>query len=351
MLQAKRNGGNWVMIKLSEEEKQLLSAVQSMEQYPFDPETEKQLLTTRENIIIRGQLIFEELLEDWTNAFDGLLKKEFILQKGAVYALTDSGRTYADYIRKERVIKRYSDILSRSEKSKAYSSFCKRVFGIDLGQFNVMDQSQLGKLLELLNLTSENNVLDLGCGIGKITEYIADLTQAYIVGVDIATEVIQRARARTRDINDNIEFLEGDINTLSLSPATIDTIIAIDSLQFVENLEDTIGQLKALLTPRGQMGFFYGASNMFNSSCISPKNTILAHALKNHDLSFQSLDYTKEEHEIRGRQLEVAAELKAEFQVEGNLDIYSDLIEENISNLQLIESGKKRRFLYHVQLS
>ena len=99
------------------------------------------------------------------------------------------------------------------------------------------------------------------------------------------------------------------------------------------------------------MGIFYGESHVFDFSKLSSENTQLAQALKKHDLNFRTWDYTERERELRQRQREVVAELKQEFQAEDNLDIYNDLIEENESNLQLLEAGKKRRYLYYVQHS
>jgi len=346
-----------MMVQLSEEEKQLLDAIRSIERYPDDEETGKKLTSTPENLRNRGILIQkwtsgkQAKLADWTNAFESLLTKGLIQRDGSVYVLTDLGRPYAARARTERIGKRYSNILIRSERSTAHSLFCERVFGKDLCQANLMDMMQLEKLLEVLNLTSENRVLDVGCGIGKIAEYISDLTHAHVLGIDIAGGAIERAQARTQKKRDRLEFQEGDLNNLSL-PVSVDTIIAIATLHFAENLEKTIGQMKALLTPHGQMGLFSFQYCFANDTpdILLPDNTNLAQALKKHGMSFKTWDFTEREKEIWHRQRQAATELMEQFRAEGNLDLCEGRIEECEEDLPRLDAGKKKRYLYHVQL-
>lgn len=346
------------MTQLSEGEKQVLDAILSIELYPDDEETGKKVTSTAEDLRKRGLQIQKGIsggqakLADWTHAFESLLVKGLIQYDGSVYSLTDLGRPPAFYARDERMGKRFNNIHIRSEKSKAYSSFCERVFGKDLCQANIMDMMQLEKLLEVLNLTSENHVLDMGCGMGKIAEYISDVTGAHVLGIDMAAEAIKHAQARTQKKRNRLEFQVGTFNNLSLPPASVDTIVAIAVLHYAENLEKTIGQMKTLLQPHGQMGLFSFQHCTENDTpdILLPDNTNLARALKKHDLPFRTWDFTESEKEILRRQLQVATELMEEFRAEGNLDLYEDIIEECDSVMARLDAGEKRTYLYHVQL-
>ncbi len=344
-------------LNLSEGEKQLLDALRSIELYPDDEETGKKL-TFSETIRNRALLIqkwvsgIEAKLADWTDAFEKLLTKGLIQWDGSVYVLTNMGRSYAVNARNERFSKRFNNILIRSEKSKAYSSFCERVFGKDLCQANVMDMVHLEKLLEVLNLTKEDRVLDMGCGMGRIAEYISDVTGAHVLGIDIADKAIACAQARTKEKRYRLEFREGDLNNLLLPPASVDAIIAIATLHYAEDLDKTIGQMKAVLKPHGQMGLFsfQYCSDNDPPDILLPNNTALAQVLKKHGLPFRTWDFTEREKEVYRRQHQVAKELMEEFRAEGNLDLCEDRIEECEEDLPLLEAGKKRQYLYHVQL-
>jgi ubiquinone/menaquinone biosynthesis C-methylase UbiE len=353
-------------IPLSESEKLLLDAIRSLELYPQADEEEADehivkgeiLPSNPENLRKRGKRIHESVFgketefPDWMNAFGSLCEQGLIQQDGNEYLLTDLGRSHANRVRRERVGKRFSDTLIRCEQSKAYSSFCERVFGRDLCQANMVDMVQLEEMLDALNLTAENRVLDMGCGIGRIAEYISDSTHASVLGIDIATEAVKRAQSRTQTKKYRLRFQEGDLNDLSLSPASVDTIIAIATLHYAENLEATIGKMKAILIPHGQMGLFSFQYCLDNEppDILLPQNTRLAQALKKHGLQFQTWDFTEREKETLRQQIRVATELMEEFRAEDNLDLCEDRIEESEIDLQRLETGKKRVYLYHVQL-
>ena len=110
--------------------------------------------------------------------------------------------------------------------------------------------------------------------------------------------------------------------------------------------------MKSLLPPQGQMGlfFFQSCADDDNPDVLLPRNTHLAQALKRHNLPFRTWDFTEREKEVYRRQHQVATELMDEFRAEGNLDLCEDRIEECEEDLPLLEAGKKRQYLYHVQL-
>ncbi|MFX0116669.1 MAG: class I SAM-dependent methyltransferase [Candidatus Hodarchaeota archaeon] len=243
--------------------------------------------------------------------------------------------------------------LARLDDSRAFSLFCERVYGLDLLQMNRMDAAQFTKLLELLDLSSNDLVLDLGCGLGTITEYISDVTQARLVGIDIAVEAIKRAQSRTKEKWERLEFYETDFNDLSFQLQTFTGIIAIDSLydDCVDDLEQTLSRLKALLKPQGQMGVFYTANKAPDETAdlLDPKKTYLAQALDSQGLEFQTWEFTENECHLLETKKEVAGQLEEEFRLEGNQDICEKTIKHSEKLLQRIKRGNARRFLYYVK--
>jgi ubiquinone/menaquinone biosynthesis C-methylase UbiE len=262
-------------------------------------------------------------------------------------SLLHSGPTQEEL---ERVGNRYSNTLVRCAKSPANAVFCQQVFGANLSQANMMDMMQLEKLLEVLNLSSENKVLDLACGIGSIAEYISDTTGAYVLGIDIAKEAIKYAQKRTWQKRTRLEFQYGDLNNLRLPPASFDTVIAIACLHFAENLGETIRQLKEVLTTDSQMGMFtfQYRSEIEPPETLWPDNTDLGQALKKYSLNFIAWEFTEREIKIRRKQLRAAEELINAYREEGNLDLIEDRIEECEIDLPYLEAGLKRRYLYHI---
>lgn len=68
----------------------------------------------------------------------------------------------------------YSSYYAAVEHSAAHHVFCERVFDIDLCQHGFADRAQLDLLLDVTELHEGQHALDLGCGNGRITEYLSD---------------------------------------------------------------------------------------------------------------------------------------------------------------------------------
>jgi len=282
-----------------------------------------------------------------------LVKMSLVTKKADRYFLSDAGKKLGRKCRKERMSKGYDNLLSRTETSKAYSMFCQRVFGKDLSQYNVLDTEQLNTLTEKLELKPSEVALDVGCGNGRIAEYISDLTGAKMVGLDFAPEVIKRAQQRTVDKKDRLTYLVGDMDDLSFEEQSYDAVISIDTLYFVENINATIGRLKRLLKPpNGRLAIFHDQSRSPDETLdiLLPKNTRVGVALSDNGLAYETLDYTASSRGIWIREIEAAEELKELFAKEGNADIYEDRAQDAKRTLATIENGRQVRYFYLAKL-
>jgi len=246
----------------------------------------------------------------------------------------------------------FDSLLIRSEQSKAYGRFCELVYGKNLTQFGTADLQQLDKLLALLRLNERSHVLDVGCGIGAQDEYISDVSGASITGIDFAVSAIRRAQERTRNKAARLSFRVGDVNDIGFAPATFDAAIAIDTLYFASDLIGSVGQMKAALKEQGQMGLFYTQVLTPSDSLeqLAGNETNLARVLKATDLAFEAHDLTENNYQFWQRTRDVAVELRAEFEAEGNVDICDGRIAESDAVLGLAGAGRISRYLYHVQL-
>ena len=73
-------------------------------------------------------------------------------------------------------------------------------------------------MLGSVELTAEDRLLDLGCGVGMISEHISDTTGASVVGLDYAPEAVAAALDRTVGKRNRLDFVQGDMNDLELEP-------------------------------------------------------------------------------------------------------------------------------------
>jgi len=310
-----------------------------------------------------GEKITVEILEkikdlnfdensDLLPAIKNLSEKGLLLEEDGIYSISEEAKTMAVKIIKEHKEKRFSEILVKFERSEVYGSYCERLYGRNLSQLNMTPMDQLDKLLEILNLDKNSHVLDLACGVGKITEYISDTTNAKVTGVDFAAPAIQRAQKRNKDKIDHINFVVGDMNNLQFEEKSFDAIIAIDTVDFAQDLEEMIGKLKEITKNGGQMGIFY--SEMSKSEeykeNLKADNTKLAKVLKKHSLNYQVYDYTEEEKSFWKKSLQLAEEMKDEFENAGKINTYESRVLESKHALTSINDGRISRHLYVVRV-
>ena len=73
-------------------------------------------------------------------------------------------------------------------------------------------------------LTPQTRALDIGCGIGRMDKHVAPQV-GRITGVDVSGEMVARARERLSGL-DNVEFLEGDGESLPVAEASQDLVFS-----------------------------------------------------------------------------------------------------------------------------
>ena len=282
-------------------------------------------------------------------SLEWLQKKGFVTRESDCYFLTDTGRKLGKKFKTERMSKGYDDLLSRTGKSRAYSMFCERVFGKDLSQFNVLDMEQLNTLIEKLDLKPGETALDLGCGNGRVAEYISDTTGSSMTGLDFANELIKISQQRTADKKSRLTYMVGNMDELSFDEGSFDAIISIDTLYFVDSIDATIKELKRLLKPAtGRLAIFSDQNVNPDESrdILLPENTKVGKALRNNNLTYETVDFTANSTQIWIREIEAAEELKELFIKEGNTDIYEDRASDAKQTLESIESGRHVRYFY-----
>jgi|GEM_PF-813563 len=123
-------------------------------------------------------------------------------------------------------------------------------------QHNELQQRCAQELLQLLP-AKVGQVIDLGCGPAVNTMALVALSTGYL-GVDIAPEMIAEAQRQVRSVEHQhtaVNWLIADAESLPLPAASVDTIFANLSLQWVGDLVATINQFHGLLRAQGCLFF------------------------------------------------------------------------------------------------
>ncbi len=103
-------------------------------------------------------------------------------------------------------------------------------------------------LLTRIELQSPRRIVDLGCGVGNVTQMIASRwPEAELTGVDSSPEMLSRAR----QLPDDIDWVQADIATWNPT-APLDLVFSNAALHFVDDEhERLLPKLLESVTPGG----------------------------------------------------------------------------------------------------
>lgn len=215
--------------------------------------------------------------------------------------------------------KEYEGFYEMVEENEIFAKFCVEVFGIDFSQDGYSDLEQIQELIKAADIKSEYKVLDIGCGNGKMAEYIAEQTGAEVHGFDYSENAIKNAKIRTEH-KSNLSFEEGIIGEKQYDNESYDVILSVDSMCFALDLEAFVTQIFSWLKPGGVFVSFYEEGHLKGLS-NDENNTELAIAFINNKIEYETQDFTKQHYELMKRKREVITKMKDEF-LEKKMDFY-----------------------------
>jgi SAM-dependent methyltransferase len=99
-------------------------------------------------------------------------------------------------------------------------------------------------------------VLDLGCGAGTDLLIAAQMTgpTGRVIGVDMTSSMLERARASTREMGlVNVELHESLIESLPLEAASVDVVISNGVIDLVPDKEAVFDEIDRVLRPGGRL--------------------------------------------------------------------------------------------------
>ena len=112
-----------------------------------------------------------------------------------------------------------------------------------------------------LNFTSPCKVLDIGCGGGLLTNYLA-LQRHEVVGIDLSKSSLEIAKKN--DATGTVQYQLESAEKLSFQDESFDVVCAMDLLEHVNDPEAVIKQASRVLKPGGLFFFHTFNRNIFS---------------------------------------------------------------------------------------
>jgi len=129
----------------------------------------------------------------------------------------------------------------------------------------LMDQTKASRLPKIIEVRGDEKVLDVGCGLGKMTIGIAKvLKEGKVIGIDIwdKMEIIDNSSERAYEnaeiegVRDKVEFRYGNVLEIPFTNNYFDIVTAqsvINNLHGEMNKSKALTEIHRVLQPRGKI--------------------------------------------------------------------------------------------------
>ena len=97
-----------------------------------------------------------------------------------------------------------------------------------------LPESYISLIKNTFGLHSKSRIIDLGCGSGLLTFPLSQVSFC-VSGLDISHKMIAIAKSKMRD--NNIEWIENDVELFKFIPSYYDLIISYESIHLFPHTE------------------------------------------------------------------------------------------------------------------
>lgn len=273
-----------------------------------------------------GATWFHLKKEDWGTTLNELVANGTATEQDGRYELTERGQEELEALEVHHPlwIYEYENYYALAPQSTAHQKFCEQAYGMNLCQHGLVDAAQLKLLLQHIEFSPSSHAVDLGCGNGFITAWLARETQSSFIGIDLSQEGIAQAHNHAMQQDSRLKFVVGNMNALELPTGSFDVAIAIDTLYYLSNMADTLRQVHKLLKPGGKMALFFTQFVMDATEAdrLPADGTDLARELQAQGLSYTTIDISEEGYAHWQKKLHTLEQMEAEFLAEGHEWLY-----------------------------
>lgn len=104
-------------------------------------------------------------------------------------------------------------------------------------------------LIDAVSLAAGEHVLDIGCGSGAFLRQLSGIG-AKVAGVDPSSGILDLAR----HASPGADIRRGSFDVLPWPDATFDVVMAVNALQFADDMTDGLRQVMRVVRPGGRIG-------------------------------------------------------------------------------------------------
>ena len=339
-----------------------LAILVHLQRWPYDAENGQRLSLDLDTLARQTQhLVDAGPSIHWPSVLPDLARQRLVVPMDGSFQLTTEGRRRGQAAHRRWMARGFETLVQRVD-CPAYDAFCQDTMGLAVGQLSPLDDVQLTLLLSCVQGAleacdaTEPRLLDLGCGTGGVTQWLAQHTDAIAYGVDLAVrsrETPGRRHSVGEKWASEVRFHRADITALRLPEASFQALVAVDVVSFLDDPAEVILDWLRLLTPGGRLVILGsehpegGTETAAEHSppLDSPSGPRFLPHLSTPNLRASCVDLSAAERRIYRRQRDVLPRLRDDFEAQGQTVLYDLLWREAQRYGHWADSGQSRRWL------
>lgn len=109
------------------------------------------------------------------------------------------------------------------------------------------------RVVERIPLAGDEDVLDAGCGTGRVTRLLAErVPRGTVLGVDGSARMVEEATRQLADLADRVRFRQADLRELEVDEP-VDLIVSTATFHWILDHDGLFARLHAALRPGGRL--------------------------------------------------------------------------------------------------
>lgn len=139
---------------------------------------------------------------------------------------------------------------------RQWSTYCQNADFLEKSRMLIMNRDMSSQVAGWIGLKSSDNVLDVGCGSGELTFYLAEATKEIsYTGVDLDMPLLERAqlKADTYSGSCNLSFVRGNAVCLPFDDASFDVVVSQTLLTSIYDYEKVMQEMRRVCRPGGRI--------------------------------------------------------------------------------------------------
>ncbi|MDO8534347.1 MAG: class I SAM-dependent methyltransferase [Xanthobacteraceae bacterium] len=124
-------------------------------------------------------------------------------------------------------------------------------------EFHLRGRPATTDLAELLALRGDEKVLDVGCGIGGPSRYLAKTFGCRVTGLDLTPEFCRIAAmlAERTGLAGKVDYREGDALAMPFAEQSFDVVWSQSAVMNIADRDRLYGEIRRVLKPHGRYAF------------------------------------------------------------------------------------------------